>query len=481
MIMVRLSYLISIFILSNCANSAYREPDITPPSAPSNLSASIVTSNAITLTWEPSIDEQGVAAYHILRDGVEIAKVGNILSYENKNLNPSTSYGYSARASDYAGNLSIESNGITITTREDLNEFFSLDLPDGIDTRDLFNWNESEKIFTFLKSVHFSTFDNPDEDLEGFYWKVPNKVSRIVIASQVQIVGGFRFTGSQTIEGADRSSSVIYGTITKNWSLGPDGVKDQSTTCASGAQGDDYVHDCEKWKYSAVSVVPEAPEDIVVEVKNLTVENARAYAITAQKHRIVIDNVHILNSRPKPDYHSNSDGFGAGTGSIIRNSKIDTWDDAIKLYRNMTVENVTIIHNSNGAPFQLGWGDGNPTSEHTLKNVLVIPDNQQHSNLALFSASLTEGSINRKISIEGIKAIYGSEQEIRTSDPLPLFWLKSPGATVEIIAPEESNVHLFAPFGLLGPGILQSILCGDNLIKNNYLCGDPGQVTGCGW
>lgn len=353
-------------------------------------------------------------------------------------------------------------------------------LPKGVD-HSMVSWNHKEGIFTFNESCSFSTHPTPDDDLTGFYWSVPSHVKKVVIGDNVTITGGFRANGNLILKGVNRETSEIYGTDTKNWALGPDKVANPASSCSDGAHGDDRAHDCEKWQYGAVSPNHNMTEDQAITVTNLTFTNARSYAITSFKPKVIIDNVHIRNTRTKPDYHSNSDGFGGGPGSVIRNSKIDSWDDAIKLYRNMTVENVTIIHNSNGAPFQLGWGSGINESTHVLKNILVIANNTGHTNLALFSASLTSGKITRNISIEGMKAIYGDQQKIQNREPLPLFYTLSNDIEVNLTIADQSPFHLQAPVASNVDGCFKVSINGENLVKKKYEMGDASLVTGCGW
>lgn len=351
-----------------------------------------------------------------------------------------------------------------------------LNMPKGVKPQN-FTWKESTGELRFTSSLSFSDQVNQDLDKEGFYWEIPTVVKTVSIAKNVTVTGGLRAKHSILIQGEDRKSSVIYGTESKNWSLGPDKQKDPNTSCTNGPKGDDYVHDCEKWKYGAIS--SEGDENTVITVKNLTIENARSYAITGFKPRFVIDNVLMTATRPTPDYQSNSDGVSAGAGSKITNSKIDLWDDGIKLYRDFEVENVTIIHNSNGAPFQFGWGEGIKESSHSLKNVLVIANNQSHSNLALFSASLQSGAIKRNVTIDGIKAIYTSTQKVRNEFPMPLVWSKSTEAEINITFIENSIVDLSAPIAILGEAKINSNLL--NKENNSYNIGDSSKITGCGW
>jgi hypothetical protein len=354
-------------------------------------------------------------------------------------------------------------------------ESVELKLPKGVKKENI-SLNKSRNEVTFLKNTSFSDMPNPDLDKEGFYWSVPNTIKVVIIEKNVKIIGGFRANGDLTIEGIDRATSEIFGTETKAWALGPDAKTDPNSSCSNGAKGDDVLHDCEKWKYGAVSST--AANSTTVYVKNITINNSRTYAITSFGPKIIVDNVHVKVSRPIPDFHSNSDGISAGAGSIVKNSKFDCWDDAIKLYRDITVENVTIIHNANGAPFQLGWRNDNNVTNHTLKNILIEVKNKDYTNLALFSASLTSGKVNRNVTVDGLKVQYDVSQKVKGTDSLPLFLMKSPDAVMTLNA---LNVDISAPKGLAGNGEVNLNICGSTDIKNKYLCGDVSKVNGCGW
>lgn len=362
----------------------------------------------------------------------------------------------------------------TIQTINDT-DLIELKLPKGVKKQQV-RWDKISNTVSFIANTQFSDMPNADLDKEGFYWSVPAAIKTVVIEKNVRITGGFRGMGNLAIEGKDRATSEIFGTNTKGWSLGPDGKTDPNTSCQNGAKGDDIVHDCEKWKYGAVS--SSAPNTTTLLIKNLTITNARSYAITSFSTKIIMDGVHVRITRPLPDYHSNSDGISAGAGSIVKNSKFDCWDDAIKLYRDLTVENVTIVHNSNGAPFQLGWGNDNNVTNHSLKNILIEVKNQSYTNLALFSASLTSGKVTRNVTIDGLKVQYESTQKVRGTDPLPLFLMKSPDAVMNLNA---QNVSMSAPIGLGGTGKVNLNICGSTEISNQYSCGNVSNVNGCGW
>jgi len=97
--------------------------DITPPTAPTNLTTTATTSNSISLSWSPSTDNVGVTGYQVLRapgtTGGTFAQVGTstTTSFTNTGLTASTTYRYQVRATDAAGAISAVSNTVTATTQ----------------------------------------------------------------------------------------------------------------------------------------------------------------------------------------------------------------------------------------------------------------------------------------------------------------------------------------------------------------------------
>jgi chitodextrinase len=90
--------------------------DITAPSAPLNLTASTVSSSQINLAWNAATDNVGVTGYRISRGGVQIATVTGT-SYQNSGLTASTTYSYTVKAVDAAGNESPASAAVSATTQ----------------------------------------------------------------------------------------------------------------------------------------------------------------------------------------------------------------------------------------------------------------------------------------------------------------------------------------------------------------------------
>jgi hypothetical protein len=89
--------------------------DTTPPVAPTGLTAAALSSTEVELSWNASSDNVGVTAYSVYRDGVRVCSVA-ALSCIDTGLSPSTTYSYTVKARDAAGNFSPPSNTATVTT-----------------------------------------------------------------------------------------------------------------------------------------------------------------------------------------------------------------------------------------------------------------------------------------------------------------------------------------------------------------------------
>jgi hypothetical protein len=89
-------------------------PDTTPPSAPANLRISSSSKAKVTLAWNASTDDRGVAGYRIYRNGGLVATVTSLTWTTNIQRTSST---YTVVAYDAAGNVSTASNPITVVKR----------------------------------------------------------------------------------------------------------------------------------------------------------------------------------------------------------------------------------------------------------------------------------------------------------------------------------------------------------------------------
>jgi chitodextrinase len=90
--------------------------DTTPPSAPGSVTATAASPRQVNLNWSAATDASGISGYQISRNGSPLATLGNVTSYTDTTAAPNSSYTYTARAIDNAGNTGPSSNASTVTT-----------------------------------------------------------------------------------------------------------------------------------------------------------------------------------------------------------------------------------------------------------------------------------------------------------------------------------------------------------------------------
>lgn len=90
------------------------EPDVTEPTAPSNLISTQLTSTQVSISWNASADNVGVAGYRIFRNGSLLTTISATF-YNDLAVNGNTSYQYQVEAFDAANNTA-RSNLLNVTT-----------------------------------------------------------------------------------------------------------------------------------------------------------------------------------------------------------------------------------------------------------------------------------------------------------------------------------------------------------------------------
>lgn len=91
--------------------------DTQPPTAPPGLTATVLSSTSVRLSWFASTDNRGVTQYEVSRDGTVLTTLpATTRLFTDSALSPSTAYSYSVVALDAAGNRSLASTR-TATTR----------------------------------------------------------------------------------------------------------------------------------------------------------------------------------------------------------------------------------------------------------------------------------------------------------------------------------------------------------------------------
>ncbi|PZG36971.1 chitin-binding protein [Listeria ivanovii] len=121
--------ILGIWSIADTANAFYQvidaniiNSDVAPvvdteaPTAPTNITGA-TTAKKVSLKWTASTDNVGINGYEILRDGKSIGE-SQAAAYEDTTVKENTSYTYTVRAKDFAGNKSALSSGIRLTTKE---------------------------------------------------------------------------------------------------------------------------------------------------------------------------------------------------------------------------------------------------------------------------------------------------------------------------------------------------------------------------
>ncbi|CAG0935327.1 Endoglucanase C [Thermoflexales bacterium] len=100
--------------------------DTQAPTVPTDLASPAQSSTSVTLAWTASTDNVGVTAYDIYRSGTLVGSSATT-SFVNTGLTASTTYTYTVRARDAAGNVSAASAALAVTTTASTGGRFRVD------------------------------------------------------------------------------------------------------------------------------------------------------------------------------------------------------------------------------------------------------------------------------------------------------------------------------------------------------------------
>ncbi|WP_394758087.1 reprolysin-like metallopeptidase [Flavobacterium sp.] len=102
---------------SNVVNVTTLAPvaDTSAPTAPTTLTASGTTSTTTNLSWTAATDNIGVTGYDVYQ-GATLKATVTTTSYAVTGLTSLTAYSFSVKAKDTAGNVSVSSNVVNVTT-----------------------------------------------------------------------------------------------------------------------------------------------------------------------------------------------------------------------------------------------------------------------------------------------------------------------------------------------------------------------------
>jgi chitodextrinase len=88
--------------------------DTTPPSVPTGLGASNLTTTAVTVVWNTSTDDVGVTGYNVYRDG-NFLGTATADHYNDSGLTTGRTYSYTVSAYDAVPNYSVQSAALSVT------------------------------------------------------------------------------------------------------------------------------------------------------------------------------------------------------------------------------------------------------------------------------------------------------------------------------------------------------------------------------
>lgn len=106
----------NISVASNVVSVTTQAPDTTAPTAPT-LSGTNITSTGLLLTWTGATDNVGVTSYDVYQGATFLGNTPNS-NYTVTGLTPLTTYSFTVKAKDAAGNVSLASNTYTVTTAQ---------------------------------------------------------------------------------------------------------------------------------------------------------------------------------------------------------------------------------------------------------------------------------------------------------------------------------------------------------------------------
>lgn len=179
----------------------------------------------------------------------------------------------------------------------------------------------------------------------GRKYLVPDEWVKVVIKKNVTITGSFYMPNrTRPIEfaGESRTTSVIKG----------DGSRPED----DGKKGRTY---------SAIRC-DQSPDLYVHDLRSL---NPMKFHIHGGFGNVTVERCDLIEDR---GIHT-TDGVHGGIGLVVvKDCYINTWDDAVYVSECKLVENTTIVHNKNGAPFQVTWGHSINGEICIIRNCTVI-------------------------------------------------------------------------------------------------------------
>jgi chitodextrinase len=93
-----------------------KNDDMQSPTAPANLSATATAPTVVSLSWQAATDDQSVAGYAIMRNGLPLKSISAATSYQDTTVLSNASYTYQLTAFDGVHNVSAASPKVQVKT-----------------------------------------------------------------------------------------------------------------------------------------------------------------------------------------------------------------------------------------------------------------------------------------------------------------------------------------------------------------------------
>lgn len=154
--------------------------DTQAPTAPTNLSAASVTKTSFTLNWSAASDNVGVTGYDVYQGSSKLGSVTGT-SANITSLTAGTTYSFSVRAKDAAGNVSASSAALSVTTQSNAVTYCG-----SKSNRSTYEW---------IDNVELGGMKNPSGD-DGGYKDYTAKVASLARGSSNDMIisAGFKST-----------------------------------------------------------------------------------------------------------------------------------------------------------------------------------------------------------------------------------------------------------------------------------------------
>ncbi|RDV26007.1 hypothetical protein DXV75_07935 [Alteromonas aestuariivivens] len=301
-------------------------------------------------------------------------------------------------------------------------------------------WDAATGTITFTSSGTIALSGRPT--YFDTVWEVPTSVQKVVINSGVTVTGQFHFSASATVEGKNKTTSVVYGTPETKYTKNREGVKafEISTFYISGG---------------------------TLTVTNLTSLDPKGFHFTARgTDKMNLDGIRAIDSRGGEG--NNSDGVVAGDGSVIKNSYFETGDDIFKVYYGTT----TYINNEvkmilNAVPIQLGWGTNIDNNAKGIFQGLKVNGDSGRGADGRALIVHREGGLARTIEIDDL--VFENQNATVVSQ-------REAGMSLSLTVTNALiDVQQWAGYS---NGTVTSNICGSSSKTNYYECRNQGVAAG---